>query len=144
MAKVISKTPDIHEFVGNVELTGIRFLDISGRAKSDPDEDQTRSDVDISVQESHGPSYLQVRFRVAVENHQATYGVELALQYETEVEYEHDRAVLEDFIERVAIMSAFPYIREAVSTTAAKLELDVPILGILRQGEFKLGQAASE
>ncbi|WP_429388892.1 hypothetical protein [Paenarthrobacter sp. TE4293] len=100
--------------------------------------------MNIHVQEAHGPRTLDVRFRVEVENHQATYEVELALRYETEIDYDHSRAVVEDFIERVAIMSAFPYVREAVSTTAAKLELDVPILGILRQGEFRLGQPSEQ
>lgn len=137
-------TPDIYELVENVELVGVRFLEVSGRAKPEPEEDDKEPIVDIKVQEAHGTDNIGVRFRIEVDHPQAIYQVEIGLSYKTQVEYEHARAVLENFIERVAIMTAFPYLREAVSTTAAKLELDVPILGILRQGDFSLGQPSED
>ncbi len=83
-----------------------------------------------------------MRFRVLVEHTQASYAIEVGTRYTTEEPVDLEPSVLRDFIEKVAIMAAFPFIREGVATTAAKLEVEVPIMGILRQGEFSLGELA--
>ncbi|WP_426997999.1 hypothetical protein [Pseudarthrobacter sp. N5] len=136
-----TSTPDIYELVKNVDLAGVRYLEVSGRAKPQHEDDREPR-VSINVQETHDLNNIQVRFRFQVDHAQAIYETEIALSYVTSENYEHERPVLEDFIERVAVMAVFPYAREAVSTTAAKLELDVPILGILRLGEFSLGSGS--
>jgi len=45
---------------------------------------------------------------------------------------------LVDFIERVAIMAAFPFLREAIARMASRLEVDVPLIGLLKTGQFQL------
>lgn len=136
-------TPDIYELVKNVDLTGVRYLEVSGRAKPEREEErETR--ISIKVQQTNDLNNIHVRFHFQVDHAQAVYNAEIALTYVTAQNYEHELSVLEDFIERVAVMAVFPYAREAVSTMAAKLELDVPILGILRLGEFTLGSASSD
>lgn len=141
--------PDVRELVSNVELIGVKYLQISGQAKPQEEEprpeteDISSADVHFSVQESHGPAAIEVRFKVHVDHPQAQYDVELATRYASQVEYDLEQDVVRDFIEKVAVMAAFPYVREAISSMAARLELEVPILGVLRQGEFSLGPAAS-
>ena len=133
--------PDIHGLVQRVELVGIQFLEVYGRLREGP-QDEVDTDVKINVKESHGPNAIEVRFRVLVEHTQASYAIEVGTRYTTEEPVDLEPSVLRDFIEKVAIMAAFPFIREGVATTAAKLEVEVPIMGILRQGEFSLGELA--
>lgn len=132
-------SPDIYELVSSIDLVGIKFLHISAQAKENPPEDESTVELGMKIQESHGEDTLEVRFRVQVDHSEANYEVELASRYASKDRFEFSEEVLRDFIERVAIMAVFPYIREAISSMAARLELEVPILGMLRQGEFKLG-----
>lgn len=44
-------------------------------------------------------------------------------------------AVVAEFIERVGLMAVFPFLREAVFTTASRLGVPPPVVEILRAGE---------
>jgi hypothetical protein len=43
-----------------------------------------------------------------------------------------------EFAEKVAFMALVPYLRESVHTTAMRLGVKPPLLGMVRQGEFRL------
>jgi hypothetical protein len=44
---------------------------------------------------------------------------------------------MQAFIERVAMMVAYPYIRAAIADTATRLSLRRPVLGLLRANEVE-------
>jgi hypothetical protein len=48
--------------------------------------------------------------------------------------------IVREFAEKVGVMAVYPYIRAAVSQTAASLGLDRPVLPLLRAGAVTLTQ----
>jgi hypothetical protein len=136
---------EIGELVPLIELKGIRFLETSSRLKEhDPDADMSGADMKISVQENHTDSLFDIRVGVVVDHPQADYMVKVGVQYATNEPVEVAPGVLRDMIEKLAIMAVFPYLREGIASLAARLEVTVPMLGIMRQGEFQLGEALPE
>ena len=45
------------------------------------------------------------------------------------------QAAIHSFIEKVALMAARPFLREGIATIAARMELPVPVLGLMKQGQ---------
>lgn len=136
---------ELKDLIPLIELTGIRFLETSSRLKEhDPSADLNGADMKISVQENHSESLFDIHVSVIVEHPQADYLVKVGAQYATSEALEVTPAVVRELIERLAIMSVFPFIRECVASLAARLEVTVPMLGMIRQGEFHLGEALTE
>lgn len=138
--KELAIRPDIRELLQFADLVGVRFLEVRGTAKPEPGDEDAHSQVSFQVREIHAEDRIEVRFKAGVDHYQAVYEFEVATLYKFSRPIDFDESLIRNFIEMVAIMAAFPYIREVLSTTAARLELDVPILGILRQGEFSMDE----
>lgn len=135
------KRPNVNELLQHAELRGVQFLQVAGRLKENAtDEDTAETDVRIQVAESREDDRIEVRFLVTVSHQKAEFVVEVATRYSYDQPLDVSDEVVREFIEKVAIMAAYPFVREGVATTSARLELDPPILGLLRQGEFQLGE----
>lgn len=119
-----------------VELADIVIYEVHGVRRDSADE----NNVVISVQERHDEKFIEPRFRMIVTDSNAQYTADVATRYVLTRPIELPRPVLREFIERVAIMAAFPFIRESIATTAARMELGVPVLGLLRAGSFTLDE----
>ncbi|MFJ6078350.1 hypothetical protein ACIQC0_08585 [Pseudarthrobacter sp. NPDC092419] len=103
-------------------------------------EGSEETDIQISVEERHDETFLEPRFRMVVSDAHATYIADVSTQYQISQAVGLSKPVVKEFIERVAIMAAFPFIRESIATTAARMELPVPVLGLLRAGSFSLDE----
>ena len=119
-----------------VELTGIVIYELQGVRREGKDE----AEVEISVEERHDANSLEARFRMVVSDSLATYTADVGTRYQTSQPVELSKPVVKEFIERVAIMAAYPFIRESIATTAARMQLAVPVLGLLRSGSFSLDE----
>jgi len=47
-------------------------------------------------------------------------------------------SVLEEFTARVGVMAVYPFVRESIHQTAARLRLPAPLLGLLRHDQVEL------
>jgi hypothetical protein len=130
---------DAAELLEYIELKGIIIYEIQG-IRNNVKRDESGTDLAISVQESHDQTFVEPRFRMLVSDSHARYTVDVGTRYEMSRPIDLSKSVLKEFIERVAIMAAFPFIRESVATTAARMELGVPVLGLLRAGGFSLDE----
>lgn len=144
MPDVQRRVTDIHELISIVDLAGIRFDEVSARRLEEDAEPEQGFEMGVENQRSSG--HLGVRFRLSSTNDGTEYVVVVATRYVLEEPVEVDEEVMVEFVERVAVMAAYPFLREATATLAARLEVDVPMLGLLKAGEFKLHPktAASE
>lgn len=120
-----------------VELTGIVIYELHGVRREGKEE----TEVEMSVEERHDENSIEARFRMVVSDSHATYTADVGTRYETSQPVEISASVVKEFIERVAVMAAYPFIRESIATTAARMELAVPVLGLLRSGSFSLGES---
>lgn len=145
------RVPTVEELVELIELTGLRCFEVSGRRhETEPDgsgeesadeptaEAETAGEVSIQVMETHGPDFITARLRMTVEAKDADFVADFGLRYTSAEPIEPTQEAIKALLERVSVMSAWPFLREAVATTAARMELPVPVLGMVRQGQFRL------
>lgn len=134
---------DIHELLSEVSLRDVRCLTTMGERVADPAvgiTEPTGGDGTVSI-EVHPVTWgttLETWFRITVELPDA----KLVAAYATLFTREHDQDIPEpvrvEFVERVAVMAVFPYLRESIHTSAVRLQVPPPVLDILRQGAFRV------
>ena len=132
----------VQELVELIDLRGLRTFEISGvrvdpRQEFPPDEVST----DIKASEARSDSKIETRFRATVEANEATFVVDVGLLFALDYPVVISDDAVREFLERVAVMSAYPFIREGIATTAARMELPVPVLGLLKQGSVSFAAA---
>lgn len=142
-----SKRPlieSVEDLVPLLTLTGFRQYEISGkRAEAIPIEKSESTDLkalpepqmDVQIMENHTDQHIEARFRATVDNGVGVFLIDIGLLYNFSEPIDLGRVAINNFIERIAIMAAWPFIREGIATTAARMELPVPVLGLMKQGQ---------
>lgn len=154
----------VEELIQFIELTGLRTFEISGKRSEDDspaadadtrpsqsdeaaaaEEESAAAEAEISVEimESHTADHIITRFRATVEARDADFVADVGLRYTFTEPLDLAQDAVEGLLNRVAVMSAWPFIREAVATTAARMELEVPVLGLIKQGDFRVRRVES-
>ena len=126
-----------------LELETVKYTEIRARLREREDQAdrETRFSMGVMMQRFEGG--FGQRFRMEVDDAEADYLVEVATGYIMQRPVEFSDEIARDFVERVAVMAAFPFLREAVVTMAARLALEVPLLGLLRAGQFTIDSASA-
>jgi hypothetical protein len=75
------------------------------------------------------------RFTSNYENPMSKIQVDIGVIYRREIDLELSEQVQLQFASEVAIMVAYPYIRQAIWAAAARLGVPKPVLGILKRGQ---------
>lgn len=84
------------------------------------------------------------RFRCVYTDTTAEYVADWVAQFRLPEPEELDSEVLALFAEKVAFFTVYPYMRMSVFGSASRLNQPVPILGLVRQGQFERGSRMSE
>lgn len=132
---------DVHELLQLLDLSGITHHEIRGRLLDEPGPSDGPTSYNIEVQHRDPPAALQIRFQMTVHHPAAEYVIDISSLYSAHGPFTVSREVVAVFIEKVAVMAVFPFLREGLATTAARMELPVPIIGLLRPGMFKVDVA---
>ncbi len=139
---------DVVELLTTVRLKDVRTLDEVAQLKADGSPGQGLGTLDESHSESElvmeiNPIVWGTRIEIWVRAWFETQAVKLVASVATVYERETDEYVPEptrtEFIEKVAVMAAYPYLRSALQGLAATMRLGEFTLDILRQGEFHMG-----
>lgn len=128
----------IEELVGLVHLVEIRPYEISARAIAPASEDAGEIDINVEYSELHTDRTLIDRFKFVARTSDAEYVTDIAAVYEAEMAVEIPNPIRLDFAERIGFMSAFPFVREALSTSAARLMRRAPLLDLMRPGDLRI------
>ena len=134
----------IEDLVGLADLVGVRWYEVSGRRTEEGEpagDPPDRTDLNLVVLEHHSPEQLEARFKATATGPEADFTVDFSILYRFDEAIDPSAGVVRDFLEKVAVMAAWPFLREAVATTAARMELPVPVLGLMKQGGFSLDDA---
>lgn len=125
------------EFVDSLRLADVHFLktsaERSGPAHDLEDETKYSADFSLSVDVKDDHSAIRVCAKVSIELDVGDVDAEVAVVYEAndgELDEIPDE-VLEMFVNRVAFMAAFPYLRAEVASLTGKVfgtPLHMPIL----------------
>lgn len=137
----------INDLVAQVEIAGLVLHEERARRLTWSEEE--RESIAFPLRDdSFGmvplPEELHYRFRSVFSDENAEYVADVEIVYRLPAPSTVAESVLGEFAERVAFMAVFPFIRASMFSSAARLGLPAPILGIVRQGEFKLGEKMTD
>jgi hypothetical protein len=142
MAAELVQIEDTRQMLDLLVLDDIYFLELSvARTDNSDDEDLDAGPrLDHEIFSRHEPTAMSVRLRTVVEAKDASYQIDVVTDYQSTVAFEAPDAVRRDFIERVALMAMWPYIRVAVSDLAARMRTEAITLGLFKVGDIQLGE----
>lgn len=122
----LTELVDIHPY----RISGTRHLD----ALSAADTEQQ----DMALRVSRDAYGLEARLSLTLVTSEAELIADIGARYHYSEPLEVDDSVIAEFVQRVAVMNAFPYLRESVYTTATRLGVAAPVLGLLRAGQLRV------
>lgn len=131
---------DIRELLDLVELVDMRVYSAAGHRKdslASQGHDES-GEIELNFMERHTEEVIENRFRMKVENEEAVYSADIGAIYSLREPVNPVPSLIAEFAERVGFMSVFPYLRESISTSASRLGLPIPVLGIVRPGDFQI------
>ncbi|SHJ47520.1 hypothetical protein SAMN02745244_02595 [Tessaracoccus bendigoensis DSM 12906] len=144
---------DIVELLSTVRLDDVRTIEETAKLALDAapdkglgvfDESDANGELTIQVNAVAWGLSIEIWFRTRYQTPSATLAATVATVYRREEATEIPDQTKRDFIEKVAVMAAYPYLRSALHELAAKLRLGSLTLDILRQGEFRIAGAGGD
>lgn len=142
-----TKIEDVVELLHELDIADLVFHEERGRRLSWTERERetlTFPITDNSLGILSEPTTLRFRFRAVFADLNGEYVADVEIVYASERPFETSDAVQYEFAERVAFMAAYPFIRSSIHGSAIRLGLPAPILAMVRQGEFSLGDKMDE
>lgn len=134
----------IEDLVPLVDLVGVRWYEVSGERTNGDESQPAEADMTLEVREQHDPGQLEARFRAVVTSSDGRFLADVGMLYRMEEPLDPSPLAVKHFLEAVGIMAAWPFLREAVATTAARMELEVPVLPLMKQGGLVLDDPSAD
>lgn len=138
---------DIVELLDAVRLADVRTIQQVAELKLDPttgqglsalSEPDGKGELTIDINPVNWGTRIEIWFRARFDTESVTMVTAVATVYERESEDAIPEATQTDFIEKVAVMAAYPYLRSTLQGLAASMRVGNFTLDILRQGEFAM------
>lgn len=121
-----------------LELNRVTAYEIAGKRVPSPETTEITSSMESMIGGEEGVALVfRVRQRVKTDEAEITADFEAEYRLSESGGRISEEAQVE-FAEKVAFMALVPYLRESVHTTAMRLGVRPPLLGMVRQGEFRL------
>lgn len=136
---------DIQTLVQSVTLTDVRTVETRGVLKVGADgrvgqlgEVAPDADFDLGVNPVSWDRELETWFRVTIDSEQFTVVATVSVLYTRDGDDVIEPPLQREFIERVSVMTAYPYLRALVQQIASELRVGNLTLGVLRAGQFRV------
>lgn len=128
---------DARALLALVDLSEVIVYEVAGRRMADDTRpEETRQTLNATA--AGGSNWLETRCRLYVETHDADLVADFGVRYASSDPFEVSSAGVSDFVEKVGVMAVFPFLRESIQTTATRLGVPAPVLGLLRAGSFQV------
>jgi len=134
------------QLMARCSLSAIEYHELTARWTGPrPEEEQATGDVTLNLQHRLSDDNFGIRMTASVDLAYGEVTAVVAAVYEYEGEKPELRSVL-SFANEVAVMTIFPYLREAISTITAKVFGEPFLLPILPRGSvgFDLHQVRGD
>lgn len=138
---------DIHDLVEIVSLDNVvANEERARRIKWTPDELEDREFPEYTNSFGYAAvgGTMHFRFRAVFSDKEGEYIADYTVVYSVPGEADFPTELTGEFAERVAFMAVYPYLRASIFGSATRLGLPVPVLGIVKQGDFGAGETMSE
>jgi hypothetical protein len=136
------KINDIHELVAAVQLGNILVHEERARRLHWSEDELLNLNFPLaenSMGISENGLERRFRFRSRFTDASGEYVADFEAIYSLPELADVAQPILTEFAERVAFMAIYPFLRASIFASASRLGLPIPVLGIVRQGEFSSG-----
>lgn len=127
---------DIDGLLALTELKAVTFNEVSAR-RADTEDEPNQFRMEVSSLVGDGDS-ITVRCRAVVDGAGGAYVAEADGLFSLAERVQIDESVLLEFVERVGVMTVYPYLRTAISDLSARIGHKTPVLRLLRPGDVNL------
>lgn len=140
--------PTLQDAQEMLEIAGLQLVDIhfdrlsiettasSTQPKDTGDASGMRLDVDCSLATRQEGKQFGARFEFLIKAADWTAGIAAITEYAGSQEFELSKEAPFDFASRVALMAAFPYVREALADLTTRVTGSAVLLPLIRLGEL--------
>ena len=125
---------DAKQLLALTELDGILYHEVGATRRAESRE--TEVNIDISLRRDERK--IEVRCAAEVVGEDADFRTDASAVFSLDGPVEITDAALAEFVERVGVMTVYPYLRESIHQLAAKLEVRRPVMKLLRPGDIKV------
>lgn len=129
-----TKIDSVIDLLTRTELTEIRTYLLHGERA----ERAESSDAQVSISARAEPALLEVRCRMVVETEDADLIVDRSALFTHSEPVALGKDAVREFVEKVGVMSVYPYLREGIFTLANNLGVSPPVMALMRAGGIQL------
>lgn len=122
------------ELLEHTELAEIRTYALSAERHDSQETEQANIAVSVRTE----PAWLETRCRLTLATDDATLVVDRSAIFTHRAPIEASDTAIREFVERVGVMSVYPYLREGVFTLAGNLGVSAPVMALIRAGQVRL------
>lgn len=119
-----------------IEMIDVLPYEVSAKRKDTPGEKPTtgrfESEAELGVQFLRQADRLIVRLRMPIDTHEANILADVGVIYSLESHVAVDTDIMTEFVAKVGVLAAFPFVREAIFGMATRLRITPPLLGIIQ------------
>ena len=112
---------EVRDVIRRTALLGVDFFDVSARRREVPPEDGDEGRLAVGVQQRIGDGGFGVRLNADVVVPPGEASASLVGEYELLDGAMPSKRALQNFANEVAVMTIYPYLREAIATITAKV-----------------------
>jgi hypothetical protein len=127
-----------------LDLVGIVFFQVSAtRDEGEPPEDKPLPpegtfETDWGIKFRHEGDEFGVRIRAELDTEFGDILIDVAAEYEAKFEFESpSRELALEFVNNIALMQIYPYVRESVTTIGSKVFATTLIMPTFQRGEIE-------
>lgn len=142
---------DIRDLLESVTLADVRTIQRDGSLNLDPEtglaglpSDVEDGSVSIELNPVAWDERIEAWFRVVLSRQDVQIACAVAVVYTRPTDEKIPDDVRVEFLEKVAVMTAFPYLRAEIQAAAATLRVGDIILDVLKQGQFQVATTEGE
>jgi hypothetical protein len=131
------RVASLQDFLKVIELRQMLTYELIAARTQNKIETMEDTRQDLSAQTRVEETLLETRFRLEVEAPNARYLADIGGVYAIDGPVQVSPEIVGEFMGQVGLMAVFPYLREAVSGLAARLGAPIPVIGLIRRGEYE-------
>lgn len=126
------------EFLSRTELTEIRTYFLQGERAERAAAEESK----LSISARGDASWLEVLCRMALKTEDAELVVDRSAMFTHAEPLELGQETVREFIEKVGVMTVYPYLCESVFTLASNLGVSPPVMAFMRAGGIRVDELA--
>lgn len=145
MTSVTEERPPVHvesvvDLLSKTELTEIRTYLLQGERAEHGEPEGSG----MAISARGDSDWVEVRCRMTVQTEEADLVVDRSAMFRHAEPLEVGSDTVREFIEKVGVMTVYPYLREGVFTLASNLGISAPVMALMRAGSIRVDELSPE